>query len=405
VQPLGISLVTITFGSLVSLGLLAAAAVSARENERRAARILDAVAATILAPYLAVGLSAFPAKVITALVLLALPILLTFVLLLPMGRRRVGRDDTPTQRIDERDIMFSRSRLQPGSDRYETYYRENPEKKLPDEKFRAKPGLLARRSAYHDQYLFAASEASLAAVAAFHAILDREPAPEQVEMDKTMLDHAAFAPAMMESAQQYLNIGAIAVQVAEFIRSLGHAARAHIDGNYRVVCPLVARDAGLGEIGRLGLLMTPELGPRVRIAVVTTNLPLLADSRKRDDSVIDFCTRCKKCASVCPGRAVPFDDQQEIAGVRRWQINHEACYTYWCAAGTDCGRCIAVCPYSHPNTLVHSIVRFGVRQSPLFRAVAVRMDDLLYGRTPSPAPLSGWLDVRDPDSERESTRT
>ena len=47
-------------------------------------------------------------------------------------------------------------------------------------------------------------------------------------------------------------------------------ARAHIDGNYQVIAPLVARDAGLGTIGRMGLLMTPELGPRVRLAVVTT---------------------------------------------------------------------------------------------------------------------------------------
>lgn len=71
------------------------------------------------------------------------------------------------------------------------------------------------------------------------------------------------------------------MQLAEFMRSIGYPARAHIDGSYRVVCPLVARDAGLGEIGRMGLLMTPELGPRVRIAVVTTDLPLVPDGTRR----------------------------------------------------------------------------------------------------------------------------
>ena len=86
-----------------------------------------------------------------------------------------------------------------------------------------------------------------------------------VEMAKEMLDRAPRGPTIMESAQQYMASGAIAVQVAEFIRNLGHPARAHVDGNYRVVCPLVARDAGLGEIGRMGLLMTPGLGPRVRV--------------------------------------------------------------------------------------------------------------------------------------------
>lgn len=52
-----------------------------------------------------------------------------------------------------------------------------------------------------------------------------------------------------------------------------------------------------------------------------------------------------------------------------------------------------VCPYSHPNNWLHSIVRFGVKQSPLFRSVAVKMDDLLYDRHPAPAPIEGWLDI------------
>jgi len=451
-QPLGISLATVVFGSAVSCVLFAAAAVSARENERRAAGILLITGTVILVCYLTVGLVVFPARNIVALILVAVPPVVALGVLLPVGKRSIREDDTPRRRIDERDIMFARRRLEPGTDRYEAYYRENPEKRAADEKFRSKPGLMAEQSAYYDPYHFAAAEASFAAVEAFHTVLDREPAARQVqtdparitafvrqwarklgavslgitelkdyhlyshrgrnepygepvvldhpyaialtvEMDKSMLDHAPFGPTVMESAQQYLNAGAIAVQIAEFIRNLGYEARAHIDGNYRVVCPLVARDAGLGEIGRMGLLMTPELGPRVRIAVVTTDLHLLVDSRKRDDSVIDFCRRCKKCATTCPGRAIPFDDRKEIDGVKRWQIDQEACFTYWCAAGTDCGRCISVCPYSHPNNPIHNIIRFGVRRSPLFRSIAVKMDDLLYGRNPPSTPVSGWLDM------------
>ena len=56
-------------------------------------------------------------------------------------------------------------------------------------------------------------------------------------------------------------IGPGIVQLAAAIRDLGYPARAHIDGNYRVIAPLVARDAGLGEIGRMGLLMTPRWVP------------------------------------------------------------------------------------------------------------------------------------------------
>jgi len=60
-------------------------------------------------------------------------------------------------------------------------------------------------------------------------------------MDYDALKTGPNAPAVMESAQQYLAAGAIGIQLAEFIRKLGHPARAHIDGNYEVVCPLVAK--------------------------------------------------------------------------------------------------------------------------------------------------------------------
>jgi len=213
-----------------------------------------------------------------------------------------------------------------------------------------------------------------------------------VEMDKYLLDPAPHGPTIMESAQQYLNSGAIAVQLAEFIRHLGYSARAHIDGSYRVVCPLVARDAGLGEIGRMGLLMTPELGPRVRIAVVTTDMPLVFDARDRDLTMIDFCKRCKKCADVCPSKAISFDDQQEINGAMRWQINSEACFTYWCTVGTDCAKCMRACPYSHPDNLLHNLVRGGLKRSAPFREFALKMDDFFYGRDPAPAPIPDWLD-------------
>ena len=44
----------------------------------------------------------------------------------------------------------------------------------------------------------------------------------------------------------------------------------------------------------MGLLMTPELGPRVRLGVVTTDLPLIPDQRNTDDiSALDFCRLCQ----------------------------------------------------------------------------------------------------------------
>jgi ferredoxin len=194
------------------------------------------------------------------------------------------------------------------------------------------------------------------------------------------MKHAPEAPVVLESARQYVEAAKIAITLGYFIRSQGYPARAHIDGNYRVIAPLVARDAGLGEIGRIGILMTPELGPRVRLGVVTTDLPLILDQRMDSGSMIDFCTFCMKCAENCPSRSIPFGDRTEIDGVWRWRINSDTCFRYWNAIGTDCGICMAVCPYSHPDNWAHNAVRWAIRRSGIARRVAIRIDDLFYGR-------------------------
>jgi len=372
------------------------------------------------------------------------------------GTREPKDLGTPVRWADERDIMFSRALLKPGTERYETYYRERPHLREKDDLFRKEAGLLESWSTQYHALGFAAAAAAFWTVeklrpfveggggASEAAVAAAVPGPDEVtrflkawalklgahsvgvtplrdyhlythvgrgpdygkpvaldhthalaltvEMDREMVDRAPASPTVMESARQYLSSGVLAVQLADTIRRLGYRARAHIDGCYQVICPLVARDSGLGEVGRMGLLMTPRLGPRVRIAVVTTDLPLVTDAPERDLTVLDFCRRCRKCADACPARALPSGPPEADAqGVARWKVDAEACYTLWTRMGTDCARCMAVCPYSHPDTLFHNLVRWGIRRSALLRRAAVRMDDVVYGRRPEPKLLSAWM--------------
>lgn len=447
-----INVAAILAGLLMAGFMIYFALVSIQENEPRATGRALAVSIVLLALYGAAGAIGLATQTTFASGLLLLLTLAGLtVVLLPIGNKFPEEDDTPNGRIDERDIMFSRMELQPGTERFEAYYERRPEKKPLDDKFRKRPGLMGEGALYYDPFSAAATEASFKTVAAFHALLDEEVEAQKqeavdaarmavflkqwakklgavsagitelkphhlysvigrgdrygepvalehryalaltVEMDKSMVARAPHGPTAMESAQQYLKAGAIAVQMAEFIRELGYSARAHIDGSYRVVCPLVARDAGLGEIGRMGLLMTPKLGPRVRIAVVTTDIPLVVDARVRDQTMIDFCERCLKCADACPSKSISVEGRKEIDGVKRWQINSEACFTYWCTVGTDCAICMKVCPYSHPDNLLHNTVRAGIKRSALFRDLALKMDDFFYGRLPGPAADLAWL--------------
>jgi ferredoxin len=143
----------------------------------------------------------------------------------------------------------------------------------------------------------------------------------------------------------------------------------------------------------MGLLMTPRLGPRVRLGVVTTDLELVPDSPTRDAAVIDFCNVCRKCADNCPIRAIPFGEREDCDGALRWRINADTCYRYWCVVGTDCGVCMTVCPYSHPDSSCHNLVRWGIRNSGFFRRAAYHMDNLFYGRKPSPRRSPEWTRV------------
>ena len=378
--------------------------------------------------------------------------LLLVLFLMPIGRPK-RKNDIPSARVDERDIMFARYHLREGEPEYDAYYAMRPENKKTDDRIRAKPGLLSLNAKYAHPLHFRAADASFSIPVALREHVDGPVADDRValtadqisdyikgltvyygaktvgitelqpyhiythigrgsgdygaqvkldhqfaiaftvEMDYEMVGTGPKAPEAMEAARQYTEAAVAAVQLANFIRSLGYEARAHIDGNYRVIAPLVARDAGLGEIGRMGLLMSPELGPRLRLGVVTTNLPLNVDERIPDDSVLDFCRICKKCAGNCPSKAISFEDRQAENGVYRWKIDHIRCFSYWSMVGTDCGRCMSVCPYAHPAGFGHDLMRTAIRHSGFARRAALRMDDLFYGRKPKERKGPGWLRV------------
>lgn len=450
-----LELIELTFlitGIMISSILFYVSIISIFEREYRAFRVSFLMSTCIIIPFLLIFMLDFPNKELVVSLVLVLILIGLLFLFFPFNPTLKGGFQIPKEKHDERNVMFSRNELNPGTEKYELYYTNHPDKKKLDDHFREKPGLLSADAAMYDPLSFSSAHANLEVIEALKPMVNGPVSKNKtdidpirigdyiktwckklgshsvgftelkdyhlyshkgrgdlygkeidnqhkyaiaisIEMEHEMIQTAPKGPVVMESTQQYLNSGTIALQVANFIRNMGYSARAHIDGNYELICPLVARDAGLGEIGRMGLLMTPKLGPRVRLAVVTTDMPLLLEDKKDFSPAIDFCTICKKCADVCPSRSISFEDRKEIGGVLRWQINSESCFTYWCSSGTDCGRCMAVCPYSHPNNLMHNFIRWGIKNSYIFRRFAIYMDDLFYGRRPKSKDLPDWMNA------------
>ncbi|MHC4916176.1 MAG: 4Fe-4S dicluster domain-containing protein [Planctomycetota bacterium] len=171
-----------------------------------------------------------------------------------------------------------------------------------------------------------------------------------VPMDRDDICKSPGFAASAATGRAYSMMAVVASGVAELIRRLGY--RAISCGNGTALSIPLAIDAGLGVMGRSGMLLTEEFGPFVRICKVFTDLPLAADD-PRAERPDDFCRKCKACARKCPVGAISDADgpgydtpsPSNNPGVLRWPVDADKCYCFWVENGSDCSTCLAACPY------------------------------------------------------------
>jgi epoxyqueuosine reductase len=104
-----------------------------------------------------------------------------------------------------------------------------------------------------------------------------------------------------------------------------------------------ATRAGLGWIGKTALLVSPELGPKLRLATVFTDLPLPPGVPVTSGR----CGSCRACVEACPADAGR-DVHWEAGMPRDLLYDERACERHLDSyEGFDgiCGICVAVCPF------------------------------------------------------------
>ncbi len=180
-----------------------------------------------------------------------------------------------------------------------------------------------------------------------------------------------------------------AVTLAQFIVNLGYDAVASMNDTGLNV-PM-AIEAGLGEYGRLGLLITKEYGPNVRLAKVFTDLPLAPD-HPIEFGVKAFCQICRKCSSACPARAIPAGEPQSeppnhssLTRIRKWTVDAERCFRFWVGMNTDCAICIRVCPYNKDYRKWWNRLGIRLAHSPLRRLMLWLDGAMKFGKRMDPA--------------------
>jgi len=107
---------------------------------------------------------------------------------------------------------------------------------------------------------------------------------------------------------------------------------------------LAAHLAGLGWIGKSCLLITPEVGPRVRWASILTDAPLPAGQ-----ALNERCAGCKQCVEACPAQAFTGRNFQP-SEPREARYDAFKCQTYQRQQQerigvSVCGMCVYICPY------------------------------------------------------------
>jgi len=147
-------------------------------------------------------------------------------------------------------------------------------------------------------------------------------------------------------ADQYAKGTRSSYAVVNWIRSQGYHADPYPGpgaGALILIPPAIA--AGLGELGKHGSLISPQFGAGVRLAGVTTDMPLVPTAPRRF-GVDEFCATCQVCTQACPPGAIA-PEKTMVRGVERWYVDFDKCIPYF-AEAASCGICIADCPWTRP---------------------------------------------------------
>ncbi len=192
-----------------------------------------------------------------------------------------------------------------------------------------------------------------------------------------------------EVGWKYAYASLLSVIIAHFIRSLGWPARALPPENSPYIMPPVFVDAGMGEFGRCGFVVSKEFGNNFRPGAVATDIPLSID-KPVDFGLQDFCEKCKVCADECPSGAIPRGEKVIVRGIRRWHIDNEKCRRFRDSIGGSCGVCQAVCPWNHTNNWLHNSIRELSEKIPLSRSPMLIAHNLIYGKFKK-GPCPDWM--------------
>jgi epoxyqueuosine reductase len=165
------------------------------------------------------------------------------------------------------------------------------------------------------------------------------------EMDKEAIAKAPSVATFRMVFETYESLGKIINILTRDLRQKGYGAQAGHPLGGLVLYPPLAALAGLGWMGRHGLLITPQFGPRQRIGAIFTGIENLPFAETNPYAWIEgFCQKCGRCIRTCPSKAIRETPVIHESG-RRTHIVREKCLPVF-VNQQGCTVCVKECSFT-----------------------------------------------------------
>jgi len=163
-----------------------------------------------------------------------------------------------------------------------------------------------------------------------------------MKMDPLIIQSAPSKEAEKEIYKTYFKLNKAVNELKDFLNSIGYKAQAGPALGGDVNYPRLAEKAGLGVIGKNGILISENFGPSIRIATIycdIKNLPY-TDSDKYL-WIKEFCNICNNCVDKCPANAI-YKDTIIYEDGNEEHIDHKKCAVSF-SNNNGCSICIKEC--------------------------------------------------------------
>jgi ferredoxin len=179
------------------------------------------------------------------------------------------------------------------------------------------------------------------------------------EMPKEKVDKAPSIETFKMVFESYDSLSRIVNQLTDYLRKEGYGAQAGYPLGGLNLYPPLATAAGLGWMGRHGLLITPQFGPRQRIGAIFTSIDDLPFAESNSHSwIAGFCKTCGRCIRSCPEEAIRERPLIHASG-RKTHIVREKCLPFF-VTKHGCTICVKECSFSKTPyaDIFKSVARF-----------------------------------------------